>query len=233
MKKAIIVLIIFVFVRGIFSQDFKPVQTAQDVIDNYITANGGEANLRNIKSIKVTGSFNMMGKDAPIDIYMAKGIMFMSFKAGELSITSAMDKEHKIGWSKFGDKIQDLQDNEIAANETEIESTLWGYYTDKAQYGISYDLLQNEKVADKDAYVIDFKKKDSVITTVYFDTKTFLRVKEVKSHQSSEYTDNKIVGSSGVYMPYDIKSEQGDFKITEYTFNSKLNKKLLEKPETK
>jgi hypothetical protein len=34
-------------------------------------------------------------------------------------------------------------------------------------------------------------------------------------------------------MPYDIKSPEVDFKITDYQFNTKLDKKLLEKPGKK
>ena len=32
-------------------------------------------------------------------------------------------------------------------------------------------------------------------------------------------------------MPYDINTEQGEVKVTNYKFNAKFDKKLLDKPE--
>src|SRR6185295_8100302 len=107
-------------------------------------------------------------------------------------------------------------------------TALWGYYTHKENYGISYELMQNEQVNGADSYVVDFNKKDSTVMTVYFDAKTFQRVKQHKIRQNTEYSDFKPV--NGMSMPYHINSEQGVITVTNYEFNGNFDKKLLERP---
>jgi imidazole glycerol phosphate synthase subunit HisF len=49
--------------------DLKAVQTGDDVIANYIITNGGKENLEKIKSVKMTGNVDAMGKTLPITVY--------------------------------------------------------------------------------------------------------------------------------------------------------------------
>lgn len=230
MKKILLICFtVFLAHNFIYSQNFKEVKTAQDVIDNYIEANGGKDNLRAVKSISMTGTINLMGKDVPLFVYLSKSILYFNLAGKEFAFTSALDIDNKIGWNKLGTQVKEMDENDIARNKENAETALWGYYTNKDDYGITYELMQNEQVNGKEAYVVDFNKKDTTVMTVYFDTKSFMRVKQHKIRQFSEYSDFKPV--NGVYMAYHINSEQGELKITDFEFNGKFDKKLLVNPE--
>jgi hypothetical protein len=106
-----------------------------------------------------------------------------------------------------------------------------GLFLDPVKYGIKYNLLPNEKVSEKDAYVVELLQEDNVLMTSYFDAKTFDKVRQVKGNDDSEFSDFRTVGSTKVRMPYTIKGKNGDVTISELKFNSKFDKKLLNKPE--
>jgi len=224
------VILCFIFVSALHAQNFKVVTTAQDVIDNYIEANGGTDNLKSVESIEMKGNINAMGMDVPLTIYTSKDYFYMNAEHSQMGITVMTDLSSNSGWTKFMGKISDAKEADIEKNRMNIESMLWTYYINKDKYGISYELLQNEKVGDNDTYVVDFKSGDSVIQTVNFDAKTFYRVKQVKGNTSSEYAEFKSVEGSGIYMPYIIKTNQGDVSVISYKFNSDFDRKLLKKP---
>lgn len=226
----LLVILCFIFVCALHAQNFKEVTTAQDVIDNYIEANGGVDNLRSIKSIEMKGNINAMGMDVPLTVYTSKDYFYMDAEHPQMGMTVMTDLSSNIGWTKFMGKISDAKEADIEKNRMNIESMLWTYYINKDKYGISYELMQNEKVGDNDTYVIDFRSGDSVIQTVNFDSKTFYRVKQVKGNTSSEYSEFKSVEGSGIFMPYVIKTNQGDVSVSSYRFNSDFDRKLLKKP---
>ncbi|MCI0448682.1 MAG: hypothetical protein L0Y79_02715 [Chlorobi bacterium] len=226
-----IILLLLLFICSLTAQTFKEVKTAQDVIDNYIESNGGADNLREIKSILMEGTMNFMGSDVPIKFYSGNDIFYMNFSNSQFPMMVAADTKKKTGWSKFGEVVKDASSADIERHKNNIISTLWGYYIDKDKYDITYQLLQNEKVGDKDAYVVEFLNKDSIIQTVYFDTENFKRVKVVKGTMSSEYSDFRNVSASGIYMAYKVSTPQGDLTVTKYEFNTKFDKKLLKKPK--
>lgn len=224
------VILCFIFVSALHAQNFKEVSTAQDVIDNYIEANGGIDNLKSIESIEMKGNINAMGMDVPLTVYTSKDYFYMDANHPQMGITVMTDLSSNSGWTRFMGNISDAKETDIEMNRMNIESMLWTYYINKDKYGISYELLQNEKVGDNDTYVVDFKSGDSVIQTVNFDSKTFYRVKQLKGNTSSEYGEFKSVEGSGIFMPYVIKTIQGDVSVSSYRFNSDFDRKLLEKP---
>jgi hypothetical protein len=230
MNKTLLILC-FIFNNALYSQNFKEVTTGQDVIDNYIEANGGAENLKSIESIEMKGNINAMGMDVPLTVYTSKDYFYMDAEHPQLGMTIVTDLSSNNGWTKFMGKISDAKEADIEKNRMNIESMLWTYYINKDKYGISYELMQNEKIGDNDTYVVDFRSGDSVIQTVNFDTKTFYRVKQFKGNTSSEYGEFKSVDGSGIYMPYVIKTNQGDVSVSSYKFNSELDRKLLNKPE--
>jgi hypothetical protein len=179
------------------------------------------------------GNMNIADSDVPMKLYTGNDIFYMNFAHTQFGITLAIDTKNKKGWTKFGSMVKDATPDEIEKNKENIASTLWAFYLEPAKYGITYELMQNEKVGDKDAYVVDFKSKDSVVQSVYFDAGTFQRVKQIKGKTSSEYLDLRDVSSSGIYMPYKISTNQGEVIVTKYEFNTKLDKKLLKRPKDK
>lgn len=232
MMKKLLVILCFIVTGALQAQNFKEVTTAQDVIDNYIEANGGTDHLKSIESIEMKGNINAMGMDVPLTIYAGKDYFYMNADHPQMGMTVVTDLKQKTGWTKFLGMISDAKDKDIEKNKLNIESMLWTYYVDKGKFNISYELMQNEKVGENDTYVVDFKSGDSLIQTVNFDAKTFQRLKQVKGNTTSEYSEFKSVDGGGIFMPYLIKTNQGDVVVTSYKFNSDFDVNLLKKPET-
>lgn len=233
MKLLLTLLFCFSFVFCINSQEFKEVKTAQDVIDNYITANGGLDDIKKIWSVEMSGTMSFMGSTFPMKVYTSYDYFYMNGESSEFTFTTSMSLKEGFGWQNMFGMIKDVPKDEIERNRVNIESMLWTYYTDKDKYGITYKLMQNETVSGNDAYVVDFMAGDSLIQTCYYDTKTFYRVKQSKGKTISEYSDFRNVENSGTFMGYQVKTNQGDVTVTEYKFNVEFDKSLLKKPEGK
>ena len=230
MSKIAALSLLILFCLPVSSQEFKEVKTGQDVIDNYITSNGGLENVKKVKSIEMSGSMNFMGSTFPIKVYTSLDYFYMNAESPNFAFTIAISMKDKTGWQNMFGQVKDASEKEIERNRINVESMLWSYYTTPEKYGISYQLMQNEKIGDADTYVVDFMVKDSVIQTVNYDTKTFHKLKQVKGKSISEYSDFRNVENSGVFMGYSVKTNQGDITVGEYKLNSEFDTKLLKKP---
>ncbi len=233
MKIKLIVILSFIFVFSAQGQEFKEVKTGQDVIDNYLTANGGADNLKKIRSIEMTGTMMLMGKALPIKVYTSYDYFYMDGGDDLMKLTIATDMKNMTGWSYVFGNLKDATKEEVQRNKITIEQMLWGYYMDKDKYGITYKLTGNEKIGDYDTYVVEFTAGDSLLQTCNYDSKTFYRVKQLKGKTESEYSDFRNVESTGIYMGYAIKTNQGDVTVTSYKFNTDFDTKLLKKPVIK
>ncbi|MBE2228843.1 MAG: hypothetical protein IAE93_15915, partial [Ignavibacteria bacterium] len=113
MKTIIAVFVMFLAVFGVNSQDFKPVVTGQDVIDNYITASGGKDALKDIESIRMKGKIGEGSEAGELEIYFSKNYVYMDIGMKEFSMKQAIDVKKKKGWTKFGEMIKDMTEEEI------------------------------------------------------------------------------------------------------------------------
>ncbi len=226
------VILTAVFVTLItYSQEFKTVKTAQDVIDNYITASGGEEALSEVKSIYMKGKFTGEGSEGSLEVYLGKSYVYLDIDMSVFKMKQAVDVKKNSGWVMFGNSVKDMSDEEIKKSSKNSEGSLWGYYLKPEEYGVSFQMMQNEEVSGKDSYVIDLIQDSATLLTAYFDTKTFNKIKQVKGNDNSEFSDFRKVGSTGVTMPYSIKNKGGDVEVSVMKLNSKFDKKLLKKPE--
>jgi len=232
-KYIINIAICFLFLSNINltaqQKEFKVVKAAQDVIDNYLIANGGRENLEKIKSIKMTGKVDAMGMVLPVSMYLSSRYFYMSAEDTAFGFSMAYDNKKKTGWTRMFGESKDMTAEEASKYDETVESALWGYYLDKEKFGITYELTQNQKADTINCYVINFSKGERVAYTVYFDTSNYNRVKNEKAGRVSLYGDFREVGSSGIKMPYAI-TQQGTVNVDKYEFNTKFDKNLLKKP---
>lgn len=233
MTSRIAVLLCFLCSSIAFGQIFKEVTTAQDVINNYIESIGGADAVKELKSVRMKGSIEAMGQTGALTVYLSKNYFYLEVSSDAFQVKQAVDLKNKNGWSSFGGMVKDMNENDIARTSRSVNMSMWSYYLYPEKYGIKYELLQNEKVNGNDAYVVDFKSGDSVIATSYYDAKTFLKLRQTRGTEDSEYSDFREVGLSNVKMAYSIKNQSGDVTVSEIKFNEKFDKKLLVKPEEK
>jgi hypothetical protein len=157
----------------------------------------------------------------------------MKIESEMLGLTQIVDFNKKTGWMSLMGQVKDLTEEEIARAERSMGGALWKYYLEKEKYDISYKLLPEDTADGKDCYVVEFLRKDSVLYNVYFDKKTYYRLKLVDSNSTTSYYDIKEAGTSGIYLPFKTNQAQGIITVSKYEFNKKFDKKLLIKPEEK
>ncbi len=232
MKKLFFLLILS---STFYAQQFKEVKTAQDVIDNHVTAIGGADALRQVTSIKMEGSIEISGTPAPILYYVSNESYYVGVESVQFTFKTCYDGKNKTGWSQFGEKVTDFTEAQSKRTGESIVSLLWGYVLDPQKYNIVYKQLQDEKLNDADVYVIEFTRADTTVGTSYYDKKTFMQVKEIRGRNETENSDFKSVTAlddSKIMMPFSIK-QQGTVIVKKYEFNKKLSKKYFKKPEQK
>lgn len=230
MKYLKVTILMFLMVFVTFSQEFKKVENVQDVVDNYITATGGADALKSVESVKMKGTFGEGSEGGSIEVYFSRKYLYMDLDTKQFKMKQAVDVDAKKGWTKFGTMLKDMKEEEITKQKKNAEGTLWANFLNPKDNGITFELLQNETVNGSDAYVVDQLKDGVSVATSYFDTKTFLKVRELKGSMTNDFSDFRKTGDENIMMPYKINSQQGDVTLTEIKFNSKFDKKLLKKP---
>ena len=233
MKKLISVFLLFFAVFSLYSQDFKPVNSAQDVIDNYIMATGGKDALKEIESIRMKGKIGEGSESGNLEIYFSKNYVYMDIAMKEFNMKQAIDVYKKKGWTQFGEMIKDMTEEDIKKNTRNMDGSMWGNFISPKEHGITYELLQNESIDGTEYYAVDLIRDSLTVSTSYFDMKNFNKVKELKGGMTSGFSDFRKVKDSDVIMPYKITSQTGDVVITDITFNTSFDKKLLKRPKDK
>jgi len=233
MNKVIVAFLLFFAAFNTLSQDFKPVKTGQDVVDNYITASGGKDALKDIESIRMKGNIGEGSESGNLEIYFSKSYVYMDIAMKEFTMKQAIDVKKKKGWTQFGEMIKDMTEEDINKNTKNMDGSMWGNFIDPKVHGITYELLQNETIDGTEYYAVDLIRDSLTVSTSYFDMKNFYKVKELKGGMTSGFSDFRKVKDSDVIMPYKITSQTGDVVITDITFNTSFDKKLLKRPKDK
>jgi hypothetical protein len=179
--------------------------TVASVVDKYINAIGGKANLAKINSYTTNASMSMQGQNLDFKIVKAQGGKeLQTISAGGMTVQKQVF-DGKTGYSEqMGQKVQ-MTKEEIADNlkNTELFEEL-GFAK-----SADYKLAGIEKINGEDSYAIKSGDK-----AYYYSVKTGLKTGETEtvSAQGQTFTvpttfaDYKDV--SGVKMPYTITVNQ-------------------------
>jgi len=185
--------------------------TVASVVDKYINAIGGKANLAKITSYTINASMSMQGQNIDFKIVKAQG-------GKELTTVTAMGQvvqkqvfDGKTGYSmQMGQKV-DITPEEIAEKQknTELFEEL-GFAKSP-----DYKLSGIEKIGGEDSYAIKGGN-----TTYYYSVATGLKTGETQKIKAKgrEMTIPKTFSNykevSGVKMPYTISVSQMGMDMT-------------------
>lgn len=179
--------------------------TVASVVDKYITAIGGKANLAKVSSYTMTASMSMQGQNIDLKTTKAQGGKELTLvTAGGMTVQKQVF-DGKAGYSEqMGQKVV-MTKEEVAENlkNTELFEEL-GFAK-----SADYTLAGIEKINGEDSYVIK-----SADVTNYYSVKTGLKTGETKVEKAqgqtftipTTYSDYKDV--AGVKMPYTITVNQ-------------------------
>lgn len=195
--------------------------TVASVVDKYINAIGGKANLAKITSYTTNASMSMQGQSIDFKIVRAQG-------GKELTTVTAMGQvvqkqvfDGKTGYSmQMGQKV-DITPEEVAEKQKNPELFEELGFAKSADYKLG----GIEKIAGEDSYAI--KGGD---TTYYYSVATGLKTGETKKVKAkgqemtipTTFSNYKEV--NGVKMPYTISVSQMGMDMTMAVKSYEINK---------
>lgn len=195
--------------------------TAKNVLDNYIKAIGGEKALNGVKTIAMFGSTTIPQAPTPLTFTNkidAKGKLLVEIAMGPMSLMKQVVNEKGAYIVQQGQR-KDLEGkdlDEMKATATPFEELQLAKKEGLVLTGI-------ESINGNDAYAIQNGK-----TTLYYDTKSGLKVVETKTMeqggktmtQTMNYGDYKEI--KGVKVPFNIIQNAG-FELNVKMSDIKIN----------
>ena len=189
-------------------------QTVDEIIAKSIVARGGEAKLRAVKSVRMTGKIELgPGMEVPMALLLERPDMVrMEFTAQGMTGIQAYDG--KTGWSVM--PFQGKKDAEPMAaddlKELQNQADMDGPLMDYKAKGNTVEYLGKEKVEGSDSYKLKVTRKNGTEETSYIDADTGLEVKTVakmtirgnETEVVTTYSDFRDV--QGLILPFAIQS---------------------------
>jgi outer membrane lipoprotein-sorting protein len=189
-------------------------QTVDEIIAKSIEARGGEAKLRAVKSIRLTGKIEVApGMVAPMTMYLKRPEMVrMEFTVQGMTGIQAYDG--KEGWDIM--PFQGKKDAEpMAADDVklmEAQGDIDGPLMDYKAKGNTVEYLGKDKVEGSDAYKLRVTRKNGIVETYFIDADTGLEVKtitkaKIHGNETEEETTNSDFRTvDGLVFPFAIES---------------------------
>lgn len=196
--------------------------TVKTVMDNYLTAIGGEKAIASVKTTMLVGSAKIPQAPAPISMTQkkdAKGKSSMIIAMAGMGELSKQVMTEKGGYSVAQGQRKEMTAEEFA--EEKASSGLFDELTLLKKNGLTVDGI--EPFNGSDAYIVKDGK-----TTLYYDVKSGLKVGESKTLEQGDqkmtvttnYGDYREV--KGIKFPYLISINQG-FELNFIVSDVKIN----------
>ena len=218
-------------------------QSAKDILDKMIEAQGGRANLAKIKDSTASGTMEMasMGLSGLTFYQKEPNKMRIDMELMGMVITEAYDGEIAWGFDPQTGSIQEMP----AEQAQDIKRLALGNDSilHPEKYGITYSYMGKETIESQDFYVLKQAFEDGFSATLYIDAKTYL-VHKTKSKAPNEMgmevdqevfsTDYRKVEGKMVAHEIRILQDGAEFitmTFTEVAINTGLEDSLFKKEE--
>jgi hypothetical protein len=224
-------------------------QTADEVIEKYLTAIGGRAALGKVTSRSTVGTMTLSTPageiSGPVEILnqqpnKSRTLIKMdlsSLGAGPMTVDQRFD-------GTTGYVLDSLQGNrDITGNQLDnmknnaFPNPLLNY----RERGVTVELGGKEKAGDRDAYVLIVKPKSGSVVRQFIDAESYLPIKLVAKidlpqvgevEQTTEFSDYRDV--DGVKTPFRVKASSAvqsfTITVTKVEHNVKIDEALFSKP---
>ncbi|WEK70862.1 MAG: histidine kinase [Candidatus Chryseobacterium colombiense] len=200
MKK---LLLVFVLTFSYFSY----AQTAKEIIDKNIELSGGLTNWKLLNSVLLQGKVILGIKDEyPIKIYqqrpnLTKTVLTINNKDTAIE---GYDGVKGYAMNYATNKLQEYTDYKPESFDND--------FIDWENKGFEAKYVGKEKIGNIYCYKVELTKNVNK-NIYYFDSKTYMLLREIKKDETLDYSDYKKVGS--LLMPFRIESssakKDGDY----------------------
>jgi zinc protease len=224
-------------------------QTADEIIEKYLTAIGGRAALGKLKTRSMIGTITLStpGGDVsgPVEIVSQEPnksrtlikLDLSSFGAGQMIFDQRFD-------GTSGYVLDSLQGNrDITGNQLENmkNGSFPNPFLNYREMGATVELGGKEKVGEREAYLLIFKPTSGSVVRQYLDAESYLPIRVVvkvaapqvgELEQTTELLDYRDV--DGVKVPFQVKAtssvQSSTITITKVEHNTKIDEALFSKP---
>lgn len=210
--------------------------TPKSVVDNYLNALGGANKLKTVKDMSMQSSGQIQGQDINFSqMYKLPGKykMLVTVPAmGETPVSEIVVNGNELTMKSMGKEVP-INDEMKTALKDRLDIFPELKYSED-NYKLSLSGIAN--VNGQDAYVMKITDPLGKTSTIYYDVKSGLKVKEITERPSTQgmtqstvtYSDYKEV--NGIKFPFTIGTDIGngmtiDLKVKDIKINSGLNDK--------
>ena len=173
-------------------------QTAKEIIDKNIELSGGLNNWKLLNSVLLQGRVTLgINDEYPIKIYQQRPNLTKT------TITMGKKETAVEGYNGTKGYAMNYAANKIQEYPNYIAESFDNDFIDWENKGFEAKYLGKEKIDDIYCHKLELTK--NVNKSIYFfDTKTYMLLKEIKKDEILIYSDYKMVGN--LMMPYRIES---------------------------
>ncbi len=173
-------------------------QTAKEIIDKNIELSGGLTNWKLLNSVVLYGKVTLgVNDEYPIKIFQQRPNLTKTVITINKKETAIEGFDGKKGYA------MNYATNKVQEYPNYVAESFDNDFIDWESKGFEAKYLGKEKIGEIYCHKVELTKNVNK-TLYYFDTKTYILLKEIKKDETLVYADYKQVGS--LLMPYRIES---------------------------
>ncbi len=173
-------------------------QTAKEIIDKNIELSGGLTNWKLLNSVVLYGKVTLgVNDEYPIKIFQQRPNLTKTVITINKKETAIEGFDGKKGYA------MNYATNKVQEYPNYMAESFDNDFIDWESKGFEAKYLGKEKIGEIYCHKVELTKNVNK-TLYYFDTKTYMLLKEIKKDETLVYADYKQVGS--LLMPYRIES---------------------------
>ncbi len=173
-------------------------QTAKEIIDKNIELSGGLTNWKLLNSVVLYGKVTLgVNDEYPIKIFQQRPNLTQTAITINKKETAIEGFDGKKGYA------MNYATNKVQEYPNYVAESFDNDFIDWESKGFEAKYLGKEKIGEIYCHKVELTKNVNK-TLYYFDTKTYMLLKEMKKDETLVYADYKQVGS--LLMPYRIES---------------------------
>ena len=211
-------------------------QTADEVIDKYLTALGGKEKILSLKSVKKVGSLNVQGMDVGVTVTRVQGVG----SRNDISVPGMGEGFQVVnpmkGWD-FMPFMGQASPEEVSVDKLKSSLSLLdiqGSLVNYKEKGSQVEMSGKEKVENAECYKLKLTDKQGVISTLFIDSKSNYLVKSIITAKSSNGDINTELSfgdfkktEEGYIFPFSEVMERGTIIFTSIETNRPVDEKIF------
>jgi outer membrane lipoprotein-sorting protein len=221
-------------------------QTADEILAKVITARGGLAKIRTVRSERVSGQITFGEVSGPFVVELERPLkMHMQFTIQTMTMVRVYDGK-SAGWANnpFAGKMNPDPMTEDELKNISEESDFDGPLVNAKAKGNQIELVGKDKFNDKDVWRVKLTTKNGDVRFYLFDAESFLLLKwegkrKVEGQEvpvESYFSDYREVGGLKFYFAIDSGRSAEDLnqkiRVEKIELNPQFNEAEFGKPAT-